>query len=120
MESEQVVERQLAAYNARNLDAFMACWAAEARMLAWPDAVIADGAVAIRERHRLRLADPLLHAELLSRIAIDELVIDRESVTRLYSEGQGTAEVIGIYDVCDGLIRTAWFKQGLVRLEFAD
>lgn len=113
---EAVIARQLEAYAARDLDAFMACWAEDALFLAWPDTLIEDGAEAIRARHRLRFADDSLHAELLGRVAIEEVVIDHERVTRRYPEGVGTAEVIGIYEVREGLIRTAWFKQSAVRL----
>lgn len=114
---ESVVARQLDAYNARALDAFMRCWAEDARIYAWPDTLIADGAAAIRERHRVRFAEPLLQAQLLSRIEVGGLVVDHERVTRNYPEGPGTAEVIGLYEVRDGMIRTARFQQDAVRLQ---
>lgn len=113
---EKVVERQLDAYNARDLEAFMACWADTALFLAWPDVVVEDGAAAIRERHRVRFRDDSLRADLLGRVALEEVVVDRERVTRLFPEGLGTAEVIAIYEVRDGLIQSARFKQGKVSL----
>lgn len=115
MTPEAIVGRQLEAYNDRDLDRFMACWAPDARIYAWPETLLADGAAAIAERHRERFADAGLHAKLLSRTSVGELVIDREVVTRQFEGGRGMADVIGIYEVLGGLIRRAWFKQGPVR-----
>ena len=111
MSAAEIVGRQLDAYNGRDLDAFMACWAADARILAWPGTLLAEGAETIRERHGRRFAEPHLHACLLSRIAIGELVVDHERVTRDHHGRAIEVEVIAIYEVRDGLIRTAWFKQ---------
>jgi putative hydrolase of HD superfamily len=115
MNPEDVVRRQLDAYNDRDLEEFIACWAQDARILAWPDILLADGAAAISERHRARFADTGLHARLVSRTSVEELVVDREVVTRMFESGRGSADVIGVYEVVDGLIRRAWFKQGPVR-----
>jgi len=115
MTPEATVCRQLDAYNDRDLERFMACWADDARVYAWPDTLLAEGAAAIADRHRERFADAGLHAKLLSRTSVGELVIDREIVTRLYEGRRGTADVIGIYEVAGGRIRRAWFKQGPVR-----
>jgi hypothetical protein len=43
------------------------------------------------------------------------MVVDREVVTRMFESGPGSADVIGVYEAVDGLIRRAWFKQGPVR-----
>lgn len=109
------LRRQLDAYNRRELEEFVACWAQDAHMFGWPDTLLADGAAAIRERHRERFADTGLHARLVSRTCIEEMVVDREVVTRAFESGLGSADVLAIYEVADGLIRRAWFKQGPVR-----
>lgn len=49
-----VVARQLAAYNARDLEAFMACWHREAQLLLFPSALLATGSDEIRTRHAAR------------------------------------------------------------------
>ena len=107
-----VVRRQLDAYNARNIDAFMSCWADNAEIFAWPSQLVARGADDIRARHLERFKEPDLHARLVSRVAVGGLVIDREIVTRNFPEGRGTLDVIGIYELDNGRIRRAWFKQG--------
>lgn len=111
-DAAEVVRRQLDAYNARDIDAFMAHWAADAEVFAWPSSPVATGAAEIRARHVERFREPDLFARLVSRIAVGGLVIDREVVTRNFPEGRGTLDVIGIYEVEEGRIRRAWFKQG--------
>ncbi|HEV2567885.1 nuclear transport factor 2 family protein [Sphingomonas sp.] len=108
----EVVARQLEAYNARDIDAFMACWSAEAEIFAWPSLLIASGGPEIRARHVERFREPDLHAVLISRLGVAGLVVDRERVTRNLPEGLCTLEVLGIYEVVSGRIRRAWFKQG--------
>lgn len=77
-----------------------------------PSAIFATGAAAIRARHIERFKEPDLTATLLSRISIENLVIDRETVTRTFPEGRGQVEVIAIYEVEDGRIVKAWFRMG--------
>lgn len=115
MTPEAIVGRQLDAYNDRDLERFMACWAKDARIYAWPETLLAEDAGAIEVQHRERFADTTLRATLLSRTSVGELVIDREIVTRHFDGLRGTVDVMGIYEVCDGLIRRAWFKQSPVR-----
>jgi hypothetical protein len=115
-DSLDVVRAQLDAYNARDIEAFMRCWHEDAEFFTFPDEPLAVGAAAIRERHVLRFQDEALDARLLSRFAVDDVVVDRELVTRTFPEGIGQVDVMGIYSVREGLIRKAWFKLGPVRL----
>lgn len=107
-----VVKAQLDAYNARDIDAFMQCWAKDARMYAHPDTLLTEGHAAIRARHVERFKEPDLYAHLMDRTVIGETVIDRERVTRTFPEGRGEIDVIGIYEVKDGLITRVWFISG--------
>ena len=59
-----------------------------------------------------RFKEPNLFGRLLSRVAVDNIVVDHESVTRSFPDGPGTVEVIAIYEVVEGKIVNAWFKQG--------
>jgi hypothetical protein len=115
-DSEAVVAAQVAAYNAHDIDAFMAFWHADAQYFAFPDEVLATGADAIRARHVLRFEDAAVQVRLLSRVCVDDLVVDREVFTRTFPDGVGRVDVMAIYQVEDGLIRKAWFKQGAARL----
>lgn len=108
----RVAERQLALYNARDLDAFMALWAADARIYAHPDTLLADGHAAIRARHAERFAEPDLHARLLHRAVLGSAVVDHELVTRTFPDGPDTLEVVVTYEITGGLIRMAWLQSG--------
>ena len=110
------VERQLEAYNARDIEAFMACWADDCRCYGFPDHLLADGAAAVRARHVERFREPDLHGHLHARHVVGDLVVDHETVTRNVPEGVGEVDVICLYQVADGKIVRAWFKMGDVRL----
>ena len=111
-DAEAVVARQLDAYNARDIDAFMAVWCEDAEYFEHPDRLLARGAAEIRPRHEIRFKDPDLHGKLIARFSVDNLVIDREVVTRNFPEGRGTVDVIAIYQVEGDRIARAWFKLG--------
>jgi hypothetical protein len=53
---------------------------------------------------------------LITRLSVDNLVIDQEVVTRTFPEGPGEVDVIAIYEVEKGKISKAWFKMGKPRL----
>ena len=110
------VAGQLAAYNARDIDEFMRWWAPDCRYWAFPDTLLAEGAEAIRARHVERFRESNLHGRLLSRSVVGDLVIDHETVTRTFPEGDGEIDVVCLYRVGDGLIAEAWVKAGAPRL----
>jgi hypothetical protein len=111
-DSEVVVQRQLDAYNARDLDALMATYAADAELFEHPEKSLARGAAALRERFAARLLEPNLHAALQRRITMGNFVIDHEVVTRTFAEGPGTLEVVMIYEVRAGRIANSWSIPG--------
>lgn len=114
---EAVAQRQLDAYNARDLDALMAAYAEDAQQFEHPSKLLASGAGQIRERSALRFQEPNLHAALLQRTVMDHIVIDRETVTRTFPEGPGTIELVAIYEVQNGRIAKAWFIFGAKTLK---
>ncbi len=107
-----VVQRQFEAYNARDLDAMLATYAEDAQQFEHPDKLIARGAAEIRVRFAVRFQEPNLHATLLNRVVMGDLVIDHERVTRTYPEGPGSVELLAIYEVKAGRIARAWFRFG--------
>lgn len=109
---EAVIAGQLAAYNARDIEAFMSFWAPDARIFEHPDTLMASGHAEIRARHEIRFREDGLFAQLLHRAVLGDRVIDHELVHRTFPEGKGTITVGALYDVRDGLIQTAWFIFG--------
>lgn len=116
---EHCVQQQLDAYNARDIDAFMRWWAEDCCYFSFSDQLLAKGVAEIRERHLLRFREPNLHGRLITRLSVDNLVIDQEVVTRSFPEGPGEVDVIAIYEVQRGKISNAWFKMGKPRLQNA-
>jgi hypothetical protein len=110
------VQMQLDAYNAKDIDAFMEWWADDCQYYEFPTRLLAEGAIAIRERHIARFKEPKLFGKLVKRIAVGNVVIDHEIVTRTFSEGPGEVEVIAIYEIENGKIAKAWFKMGQPRI----
>jgi hypothetical protein len=111
-----VVQRQLDAYNARNLDALMATYAHDAKQYQFPGTLLATGQAEIRSRMAARMAEPDLHAHLIQRTVALNIVIDHEIVTRNFPEGKGTMEIVAMYEVRDGKIQTASIALGEKRL----
>lgn len=111
-EAEAVVAKQLDAYNARDINAFVAMWADDAEYFAHPNELLARGIADIRDRHIARFQEPGLYGKLIARVSVGNLVVDREIVTRNFPEGRGKIDVIAIYEVEAGKIARAWFKLG--------
>ncbi|MDR3457411.1 MAG: nuclear transport factor 2 family protein [Verrucomicrobiae bacterium] len=112
-----VVQRQLDAFNARDLDALLATYADDAQMFEHPAKLLASGTVAFRERYAARFQEPGLHATLLSRTVMGNLVVDHEEVIRRFPEGPGKIELLMIYEVQNGRIAKAWSIAGAKTLD---
>jgi hypothetical protein len=109
---EAVVQRQLDAYNARDVDALLATYAPDVELFEHPAKSVARGAAALRERFTARFREPNLHAALQKRIVMGNFVFDHELVTRTFPEGPGTLEVVMIYEVRDARIAQSWSVPG--------
>lgn len=110
---ESVVQRQLDAYNARDVEGILATYANDAQQFEFPDKLLATGTAALRERFATRFQETNLHAQLLHRMVMGNKVIDHEEVTRTFPEGPGKIQLIAIYEVQDGKIAKAWFLSGV-------
>lgn len=112
-----IVQRQLDAYNARDVDAILATYAEDAQQFEHPSTLLAKGHAQLRERFTARFAEPNLHAELLQRTVMGRTVIDHERITRTFPEGAGSIELIAIYEVANDRIAKAWFISGTKTLD---
>jgi hypothetical protein len=102
-----VVQKQLEAYNARDLEAFAATYADDVRLFRMPapePSVV--GKAQLREVYRQRFASPGLHADIVTRIVLGNKVIDHERVRGIREQD---VEALAIYEVEGNLIRTVWF-----------
>lgn len=107
-----VIQRQMEAYNARDLEAWLATYAPQARQYLYPGTLVAEGHAQMRARMQARFAEPNLQAHLVQRHAIGDMVIDVEIVTRTFPEGPGRVQMFAIYQVADGLIQSGMFIFG--------
>jgi hypothetical protein len=117
MTPETLVQQQLDAYNARNIDALMETYADDVQVFEHPSTLLAANARELRERQIVRLQEPNLFAKLLNRIVSGNLVIDHELVTRTFPEGTGTLEMVAMYQVEHDKIVKAWFVFGAKTLD---
>ena len=98
------VERQVDAYNAGNVEAFLSCYAPDALIEDATGTVVMHGHDAMRAAYsELFRASPDLHADIATRICIGEYAVHEELVTG----HRGLAEelrVVAVYHVANGLI----------------
>lgn len=106
---EAVVARQLEAYNAHDLEGFMATFHAQAELFVLGESEPRTrGKAAVRELYGGLFDDsPELHSELVHRAVIGSRVIDHERITGR-AGSDGVLELVMIYEVQDGAIRRAW------------
>jgi hypothetical protein len=112
MDPEVVVQRQLDAYNAHNVEALIATYAADAQQFEHPSKLLASGLAQIRERFAARFKETNPHAVLLKRIVAGSVVIDHEKVSSTFPEGPSKIELVAIYEVRNDKISKAWFIFG--------
>jgi len=105
---EAAVQRQLEAYNARDLERFVAEYTDDVRIFRPPSAEpVSSGKAALAAHyasHRFNL--PALRAEVLNRMVLGNKVVDHE---RVFGVKDQPFEAVAVYEVIDGRIRTVWF-----------
>ncbi len=104
-----LIQRQLEAYNDKDVEAWLATYAADAEQYLLHGDRLAKGHAELRARILARFAEPDLHARLLSRTVMGPIVVDLEQITRNFPEGKGTIEMLCIYEVAQGRIVRASF-----------
>src|SRR5438046_2017725 len=107
MTPTEIVQLQLEAYNARDLDAFARTYADSIRIFRMPatePAIV--GMEKLREVYRNRFRSAGLHAEIVNRIVLGNKIIDHERVVGIE---ENPVEALAVYEVAGGLIQTVWF-----------
>ena len=117
--AESVVQRQLDAYNARDIDAFIATYADDVKLFDLPEKLLSEGTATMRERYGKLFKDERLHATIVKRIVMGDTVVDHERVRLTLPQGPATVEAIAIYEVRDGKITAVWFRYGDRKLDAA-
>jgi len=101
------VEAQLAAYNAQDVDAFVACFAEDVVIEDGAGKAISTGRATMRENYaRMFATYPQNRAEILHRIVQGQYVMDHERITGRTPEPYFA---VAIYRIEEGLIRHVRF-----------
>ena len=107
-EVEAIVQRNLDAYNDRNIDAFMKDYADDVKLYAYPNTLQTEGKEAMRKNYASWFEQTKdLRAFIKKRIVIGNKVIDEEQVT---ANGQ-VFNAVAIYEVENGKITKVTFIQ---------
>ena len=103
-----LVDRQLAAYNRRDLEAFAACYTEDVELWTGSGQLIARGQAAFREHYRrLFDANPGLRGRLVGRQVQGSIVVDHEHLS-----GRADREpffAFAVFEAAPAGIRRVWF-----------
>lgn len=103
---ELIVQKQLDAYNARDIEAFLATYTNDVKLFNFPNVLSSDGLATLREGYTdMFESTPDLHAEISNRIVIGNTVIDKEEVSR----NGYKFSAVAIYEVENGKISKVTF-----------
>lgn len=104
---ESVVQKQLEAYNAKDLETFLDCYSDEIEVFDHPNTLIMSGKERMRNHYR-NLFDsyPSMRCNLVNRMISGNIVIDHEQIK---GRTEGILEAIAIYEVVDERIQKVWF-----------
>lgn len=106
---ESLVQQQLNAYNARDVEAFLEPYADDVELYDFPDKLDSKGKDNMRKSYsQMFEALPDLHCEITGRIVQGNVVIDHERVTGF---GNKFFTAIAIYHIENGKIHKVYFVQ---------
>lgn len=104
-----LVQRQLNAYNARDIEAFLEPYAEDVELYDYKTGkLFSKGKEAMRKSYAFFKEVPELHCEIKSRIIQGDIVIDKESVTGF---GEKPLEATAIYHIKNNKISKVYFIQ---------
>ncbi|MBP7555969.1 MAG: nuclear transport factor 2 family protein, partial [Chitinophagaceae bacterium] len=103
-----LAQRQLNAYNLRNIEAFLEPYADDVEVYLFPDKLLYKGREQMRKQYSgMFETTPNLHCELLGRIEQGNVVIDKERVRF----SNRTIEAIAIYHIENNKIKKVYFVE---------
>lgn len=106
LSAESVVDKQLKAYNARNIGAFVATYSEDIEVYNSKGKLTMKGYQQLREGYESFFKNtPNLHCLIENRITINNKVIDKEKVTA----GERIIHAVAVYEVVDGKIKKVTF-----------
>ena len=99
--AEELVQRQLDAYNARDIEAFMATYSTDITLYSFPETITTKGHEQLRKKYTEMFENtPDLYCDLKKRMVIANKVIDHEYVRK----NGNYINAVAIYEIQNGLI----------------
>jgi len=111
---EGFAQRQLDAYNARDIDGFIREYTEDVIVYRLPNSepiLVGKAAFATHYRDN-RFNQPNLHAELVNRMVFGNKVVDHERVSGISGLSNELVDVAAIYEVSLDGISKVWFVSG--------
>ena len=105
---EMLVQQQLNAYNAHDLEAFLAPYAEDVELYQFPDKLEMKGKTEMRKNYQFVTQVPGLYCRLANRIVQGNVVIDQEEVTGF---GDKPLNAVAMYVIENGKIQKVYFTQ---------
>jgi hypothetical protein len=106
--AEQLVQQQLNAYNAHDLDAFLEPYADDVELYDFPAKLIMKGKEQMRKDYLFITQTPQLYCRLKNRLIQGNMIIDHEEVS---FGGPKPVYAVAIYIIENGKIAKVYFKQ---------
>jgi hypothetical protein len=103
-----LADQQLLAYNAHNLEAFLAPYADDVEIYTFPNKLDAKGKDQMRKMYQFLNTTPKLYCHLLNRVVQGNMVIDHEEV---WGIGNKPFYGVAIYEMENGKIKRVYFPQ---------
>ncbi len=105
---EEIVQKQLEAYNAKDLDAFLALYSNNVKAFNFPDKEIFSGIKSMRAGYEAFFKEnPNLLCVVLQRMILNNTVIDHENITGLANGKE--INTIAIFKIENGKINRIYF-----------
>ncbi|MBO9571293.1 MAG: amidohydrolase family protein [Chitinophagaceae bacterium] len=105
---EQLVQQQLNAYNAHNLEAFLEPYSEDVEIYTFPSKLEMKGKAAMRNAYQFINTTPGLYCKLLSRIVQNNMIIDHEEI---WKDGKKQVHAIAMYTIEHGKISKVYFSK---------
>jgi len=107
---ETLIDQQLAAYNAGNIEAFLTTFADDVEVYNFPNELLYTGKEKMREIYQSFFErEPNLHCNITTRIIKDDTIIDHEEITGL--KDGSTFKAVAIYKVINNKIAKVYFVE---------
>jgi hypothetical protein len=107
---ESIVQKQLDAYNAHDIDAFMATYSPTIQLIEFPSGTVLEAdSDKMRADYLSYFTEDKPHVTIAKRIIRGNKIIDHEVGG---DKTRPNWEAVAIYEVVDGLIQRVWFVKG--------